>query len=491
MDLSARVTEVLAGSPGELAGVRSGDIVTTVNGKPVRDIIEWHHAVDEAHVVLGVDRGGLALEFEVEKSPGEPLGVSIASAVFDRVQTCDNHCSFCFIYQLPKGLRRSLYLKDDDYRLSFLFGNFTTLTRFTEADLERVVDQALSPLHVSIHITDPWRRADMLRNDRGAMSLRWLRVLLDHGITVRGQIVLCPGVNDGDHLAATMADVVDQFPELEAVAVVPLGLSRFNPEESLRVHSPDEARRAIALVDRYRKVAQEVLGHPMFWASDELYLLAGEAMPEASEYGDYPMYEDGVGIVSSFSEEFLGRRSSTLGPTSGFFASVDGATPSGYRAERLAPANPAGDTGLRPVAVTLGKRESDSGNTESEALGDVDKVVVLTGMYAAPVITSLINQHDSLSSVDRSRWDVLAVDNAFFGGNTAVAGLMVGDDIRRVVQQHEDIFEDTKTLYLLPDVCLSEGKFLDGTTLDQLSGRIHVVPTDGHALRRILERTLL
>jgi hypothetical protein len=112
-------------------------------------------------------------------------------------------------------------------------------------------------------------------------------------------------------------------------------------------------------------------------------------------------------------------------------------------------------------------------------------------MYAAPVITSLINQHDSLSSVDRSRWDVLAVDNAFFGGNTAVAGLMVGDDIRRVVQQHEDIFEDTKTLYLLPDVCLSEGKFLDGTTLDQLSGRIHVVPTDGHALRRILERTLL
>lgn len=437
-----------------------------VNDRPVRDIIEWHHAVDEAHVSLRVDRGGMMVDIDVEKAVGEPLGVSIASAVFDRVQTCDNHCSFCFIYQLPKGLRRSLYLKDDDYRLSFLFGNFTTLTRFTEMDLERVVDQALSPLHVSIHDTDPWGRADMLRNERGAMSLRWLRALLDNGVTVRGQIVLCPGVNDGEVLDRTLAGILDGYPELEAVAIVPLGLSRFNPEAELRVHGVDEANRAIDLIERWRTVAREVVGHPMFWASDELYLLSGRSMPEATEYGDFPMYEDGVGIAACFREEFLGRRESPLGATSGFFASVDGASAAGYRAERL-PANPAGDTGLRPVRVQLSNRRDPA---------KVSRLGVLTGEYAAPLLKSLI---------DDPRVEVLAVRNEFFGGNTAVAGLMVGEDLRRTIEQHPDV-----EVFLLPDVCLSEGRFLDGVTVDELPGRIEVVPTDGVALRRILERSL-
>ena len=162
-----------------------------------RDVIEWRLWSDEAVVGLEVARSGLDLELDVVKRAGEPLGAEVSSALFDRVRTCDNHCEFCFIYQLPKGLRRSLYLKDDDYRLSFLYGNFTTLTRFTEADLERVVTEGLSPLHVSIHSTDPALRAQMLRNPRGATSLRWLRALLDHGIEVRGQLVICPGVNDG------------------------------------------------------------------------------------------------------------------------------------------------------------------------------------------------------------------------------------------------------------------------------------------------------
>ncbi len=156
--------------------------------------------------------------FSIEKAAGESLGVEVSSAVFDRVRTCDNHCEFCFIYQLPKGMRSSLYLKDDDYRLSFLYGNFTTLTRFTEADLERVITERLSPLHVSIHATDPDVRSQMLKNPRGGMSLRWLRALLDHDITVRGQIVVCPGVNDGAMLDDTFAGILDQYPELDSVA---------------------------------------------------------------------------------------------------------------------------------------------------------------------------------------------------------------------------------------------------------------------------------
>lgn len=465
VDLSARITEVVADSPADRAGVLEGDVVAMVNDRPIRDIIEWHHQVDEAHVSLRLDRGGIIVDVEVEKQPGEPLGVAIASAVFDRVQTCDNHCSFCFIYQLPKGLRRSLYLKDDDFRLSFLFGNFTTLTRFTEMDLERVIDQALSPLHVSIHDTDPWGRAEMLRNERGAMSLRWLRALLDNGTNVRGQIVLCPGVNDGEVLERTLAGILDEYAAIDAVAIVPLGLSRFNPEAALRVHSVEDARRAVDIVDEWREIARCVVGHPMFWASDELYLLAGRPMPDAADYGDFPMYEDGVGIVASFREEFAGRRSSVTGPTSGFFASVDGATPSGYRAERV-PANPAGDTGLRPVRVQIVQRTTPTKG----------RVGILTGEYAAPVIASL---------VDDRNVTVIPVRNEFFGGNTAVAGLMVGQDIAREIASHPDINE-----FLLPDVCLSEGRFLDGSTLADLGASVTVVPTDGASLRRILDRSL-
>ena len=208
------VVAVAPGSPADHAGLRPGDAVRRVNGRVPRDIIEWRLWSDEAVVGLELARNGIDFELDVEKRAGEPLGAEVSSALFDRVRTCDNHCEFCFIYQLPKGLRRSLYLKDDDYRLSFLYGNFTTLTRFTESDLERVVTEGLSPLHVSIHSTDPALRARMLRNPRGATSLRWLRALLDHGIEVRGQLVICPGVNDGRALDDTLAGILDEYPEL-------------------------------------------------------------------------------------------------------------------------------------------------------------------------------------------------------------------------------------------------------------------------------------
>src|SRR4029077_19657178 len=190
------VVAVAPGSPADVAGLRPGDAVRRVNGRVPRDVIEWRLWSDEAVVGLEIARSGVDLDVDVPQRAGEPLGVEVSSALFDRVRTCDNHCEFCFIYQLPKGMRRSLSLKDDDYRLSFLYGNFTTLTRFTEMDLERVLTEGLSPLHVSIHSTDPALRSRMLRNPRGATSLRWLRALLDHGITVHGQVVCCPGVND-------------------------------------------------------------------------------------------------------------------------------------------------------------------------------------------------------------------------------------------------------------------------------------------------------
>ena len=220
-----------------------GDELVSINGKEPTDIIEYQQLIDGSLVSLVVRREGEALsrKVTVSKSEGQPLGLGIDSAVFDRIRTCDNHCTFCFIYQLPKGMRRSLYVKDDDFRLSFLYGNYTTLTRFTEFDLERVLDEGLSPLYVSIHTTNPELRASMLRNPRGATSLRWLRELLRAGIEVHGQVVVCPGVNDGHELERTLYDVLSLYPELASVALVPVGVSDLSREE---VDAPSRAPRS-------------------------------------------------------------------------------------------------------------------------------------------------------------------------------------------------------------------------------------------------------
>src|SRR3954452_19916477 len=246
---TARIVAVAPGSPADAAGLVPGDALVRLNGHVPRDIIQYRLSPDDAELAIDVDRGGLELTVELSKAAGEPLGIEVESPLFDQVQTCDNHCEFCFIYQLPPGLRKSLYLKDDDYRLSFLYGNFTTLTRFTESDLERVVTERLSPLNVSIHATDPTVRADLLRNRRGATSLRWLRALLDHGIEVHGQIVVCPDRNDGAVLDDTFAGVLDQYPDLATLCIVPLGVSRYSTEPRMRPHTRDEANAVVACVE--------------------------------------------------------------------------------------------------------------------------------------------------------------------------------------------------------------------------------------------------
>ena len=448
------VVAVAPESPAARAGVQPGDEIVSLNGVRPRDVIEWQLLVDEAELVLEVRRGGIDLDVEVEKGGGTPLGVEVSSALFDQVRTCDNHCEFCFIYQLPPGLRQSLYVKDDDYRLSFLYGNYTTLTRFTELDLERVVTERLGPINVSIHATDPDVRSRMLRNRRGATSLRWVRALLDHGIEVHGQVVVCPGVNDGAVLDDTLCGILDGFPELATACVVPLGVSRWSSEPSLRPHTVDEARAVVDIVEGWQEVFRSVLGRRMVFAADEYYLLASRSFPDAEAYEGFPQHEDGVGMARALELELFGDVDDVVGTRPGFFAWVDGAGPEGYRAPR--------DDGAASVP---------------DAPPPVEErpVVVLTGEYGARVLEPLVGR------LGRPDVRVLPVPNRFFGGNIGVTGLLVGADLARVLADQPEGHR-----YLLPDVCLSKGVFLDGTRPADLPRAVELVATDGVALRRAL-----
>ncbi len=431
-----------------------GDELLSIDGHEPRDVIDFQRLTDAEDFSVVVRRAGspLGRQVRVDKASGEPLGVEVSSAVFDRIRTCDNHCAFCFIYQLPKGMRRSLYLKDDDYRLSFLYGNFTTLTRFTELDAERILTERLGPLFVSIHATDPELRAQMLRNPKGATSLRWLGVLLDGGIEVHGQIVVCPGINDGPALEDTLAGILDRFPRLASVGAVPLGVSQYSNEPDMRPHTQGEAARVLDTIHDWQQIFRRALGRRMVFAADEYYLVAGRDVPPARHYDGYPQHENGIGMARAFVDAFV--RPEKRGPGGvrhGFFSSVDSAPAEGYRAPRLATA-PAGE--------------------------DARPVTILTGTYGAHVLAPLVEWHP------RPDVTLRPVANDFFGGNIGVAGLLTGADLGVALAAI-----GAEQRCLLPDACLNEGRFLDGLTLADLPRAVEVVPTDGASLRRALDGT--
>ena len=461
---SPRVVAVSPGSPAERAGLQPGDELVALNGEAPRDVIRYRVLADEAVVDLEVRRGGLERVVRVEKRAGEPLGAEVHSALFDRVRTCDNHCPFCFIYQLPKGMRTSLYVKDDDYRLSFLYGNFTTLTRFTEADLERVVDEGLGPLYVSIHATDPELRARLLRNRRGATSLRWLRLLLDHGVEVHGQVVVCPGVNDGPALDDTLLGVLDRFPELASVGAVPLGVSDHNSEADMRAHVPGEAAAVLAAIDRWQARFLRVLGRRMVFAADEYYLMAGRSFPDAGEYEGFPQHENGIGMARTFYGEVAAALSGAplkadVPHRGGFFQWVDGAPAEGYRSPRRA--------GAVPLAT--------GGD------GEAGEVALLTGEYGARVLEPVL---PALSEAAGRPVRAVPVRNRLFGGNIAVTGLLAGGDVASVLEAEPA----AAVRYLLPDVTLSRGVFLDGSAPPDLPRPVEVVAMGGDALVEAVRR---
>jgi putative radical SAM enzyme (TIGR03279 family) len=431
------VLEVVPRSPAEIAGLQVGDAVIAVNGVVPTDIIEYQQLIDDPDPELTVLNSGAETIVRLDKAAGEPLGLRLNSSIFDRVQTCDNHCEFCFIYQLPPGMRETLYLKDDDYRLSFLYGNFTTLTRFTELDLARVVEERLGPLYVSIHATDPEVRSRMLRNPRGGTSLRWLRALLDHDVTVHGQVVLCPGINNGEVFERTAAEILARYPKLATVGIVPLGLSRYNTEEHLYPHSRAEAAADLESVRFWQERALELLGRRMFFASDELYLLAGDPIPESAAYEGFAQHENGIGMVRAFYDELEALESGDPEAppvVSGEWRTIPSAPAEYYRALKHSSRDPHGEPG--PVAI-------------------------LTGNYGEMALRPVLGDVERLAG---RALRLVTVRNDFFGGNTGVAGLLTGFDVMRTIDEDQE----PAGRYLLPDVALSGDTFLDDVTLDQV-----------------------
>ncbi len=296
---SGRIATVISGSLAERVGIRAGDELLSIDGHPVRDVIDVRYYGAEPFLQLRVRRDGEVRLFEAERDYHEPLGLEFAEPVFDRIRRCNNRCEFCFVAQMPQGLRPSLYVKDDDYRYSFLFGSYVTLSNLTEADWERIDEQHLSPLYVSVHATELDLRRRFLRNPRAPDVMAQLHRLADMGITIHTQIVVRPGVNDGPHLNRSIGDLVGLYPSVRSLSVVPVGLTECH-SFGCRVHTRPEMRQVVEQVSDWQTRFREELGVAFVYLSDEWYLQLDEDVPPAEHYDGLDLTENGVGLTREF-----------------------------------------------------------------------------------------------------------------------------------------------------------------------------------------------
>ena len=287
------------------AGVQAGDVLVSINGNDIGDVLDYRFYLAERRVRLSLLRGEAPLEVTLVKDVYDDIGLDFETPLMDKKQCCANRCIFCFIDQLPKGLRSSLYFKDDDSRLSFLHGNYVTLTNMKEADIDRIIKMHISPVNVSVHTTNPDLRCEMMKNRRAGEVLKYLDKLAAAGIRICGQIVLCRGINDGAELDRSMADLAKLHPAVSSVSVVPAGLTRFREGlYPLTPFTPEECRAVIAQVNAFGDRCERELGARIFCCADEFYLKGEVPLPEEAHYGDYEQIENGVGMLRSLMAEF-------------------------------------------------------------------------------------------------------------------------------------------------------------------------------------------
>ena len=402
------------GGVGEEVGLEPGDILVSINGHTLRDLIDYRYYSADEHLVLIVEREGERHRLEIERDYDETLGIEFTAPVFDGMRQCENHCPFCFVQQMPKGMRRSLYLHDDDYRYSFLLGNFVTLTNLVQEDWQRIGEQRLSPLYVSIHATAPSVRRRVLSNPKSPDILPQLRRLGEMGIAVHGQIVIWPGVNDGQILRRSIEELIALWPTVRTLALVPVGLTRFHRGD-VRLLRSEEATDVLDIASAYRQSLRRRLGRTWLYPSDELYLLAGRPVPDASFYDDEAQRENGVGLVRSLWDDWQFARDSL-----------------------------------------------------PELASHIARITLVCGTLIAPALGRIAADLSTLTGIVVQ---VVPVMNRWFGESVTVSGLLTGQDLLSALAGH-----DLGQHVLLPRAMFdAEGRFtLDDMTPAELGQELQV-----------------
>ncbi|MCL6631305.1 MAG: radical SAM protein [Alicyclobacillus herbarius] len=426
-----RIARVRPNSLAEELELAPGDEILTINGQPIKDIIDLSYALATEEMELEVKRAnGETWIIEVEKDYDEGLGVDWEHPTVDRVRLCHNKCVFCFVDQIPKNMRETLNVRDDDYRLSFLHGNFVTLTNVKDEELQRIVDMKMSPLNISVHTTNPELRVRMLANKRSGEILRQIAFLAEHGIEMNTQVVLCPEWNDGPELDRTIRDLYPFFPAVRTLSVVPVGLTKHRRGlHKLRPCTPEEARQVIAQVRAWQDELRPKLRASFVHAADEFYVLADMDVPPSEYYDEFGQTENGVGVIRTFLDE------------------------------------------LEEAWPYVPKRVN----------GDSRKVAVVTAVSAAKTIRNSLARLDGIAGLTT---EVFPVVNDFYGHHVTVTGLLTGQDIAQQLSGRIEAFDTV----LLPDIMLKdeEDVFLDDWTVERLSmelGKpVTVVPATGRGL---------
>jgi putative radical SAM enzyme (TIGR03279 family) len=432
------IDSVREGSLADEIGLLPGDRVTAIDGRELRDLVDFQFLAAEERIALEVERGDEALVVDLEKDPDEDLGIEFQDAAFDGVMTCNNSCFFCFLKGNPKGLRKTLYVKDDDYRLSFFHGNFVTLTNLTEDDWARMAEQRMSPLNVSVHATEPELRRYLLGNRSAPDICEQLRRLGSIGIEANTQVVLCPGVNDGAALDRTIDDLTALHPTVRNVSVVPVGATTFAEERIERgAHAdevegctPEHARAIIEQVAPYHRRFRRQHGRTVVYLADEYYIAAGAEVPSASHYDGFPQFENGIGMARSL---------------------IDG-----WRQELRRERRRGGEPTVRSISLAC-------------------------GTLIAPIMRELAEE---LSAATGMRVSVHALSNRLFGPRVNVSGLLVAGD---VVEQLRG--RDLGELCVLPRYALdyTGRRFLDESTPEDVQGALGVPVAFASTLREVLQ----
>src|SRR5687768_11527331 len=453
------ITEITPGGLADELELRPHDRIIKVNGRNVRDYLDFRfQTAGETELTFRVKKpDGETLDIEFDREEGEDFGLNFEQIV---PRQCANECMFCFCKGNPADARPSLFVRDEDIRLSFLYGNYTTLSSITDDEMKRIVEQRLSPQYVSIHATDLKTRAYLLgvSEDRADISGK-LKTLLDNDIELHAQVVLCPEINDGAILEKTLRDLAAYHPKVVSTAVVPVALTRYNTDERLTRVTPEFCRRTIREVERLQREFRKTLGVTFAFLGDEIYIKGGVDIPSRRHYGNYPQIEDGVGMVRSF-----------LTRVEALVANADrGAVGNAKRGTRNAEFDStwtrvAQNIRTRPEAITprIPHSAIRTPHSEDSAFG-----TILTGEMFAPLLRKEIDRFNRAAG---TRLSVMAVPNTYFGGDVSVAGLLTGQDYRNVADNIEGEF------VIIPKHTIKSDEpiLLDGMSLDELKSMFDV-----------------